>query len=383
MPALRTALVHDFLMGMRGAERVFAVLCDAFPDADVFAGVYDERGTRGRFSHRAVKATALQRLRPTPRTFRALLPLYPWAIERLDLSGYDLVISSSSAWAHGVRPAPGAVHVCYCHNPFRYAWNARDVALERRGPLARAALGHVLDRWRDWDRQAALRVDRYVANSYATRERVAASFGRDADVVYPPVEIGRFAPGPVGEHYVVLSELMAHKRLDVAVHAFNRLGLPLVVVGNGPDGRRLRQLAGPTIRFTGRVDDRQVAELLASARAMVVPGSEEFGIAAVEAQAAGRPVIALRDGGLRETVVEGVTGAFFDAPEPDALAEAVAAFDPLSVDPADCVASAGRFAPERFAAEMRRIVGETVARTDPGPDRGDAPDAWMLEEQLR
>src|SRR4051794_24391186 len=206
----RVALVHDFLVDVRGGERVFAVLSEMYPDADIFTGIYDRGGTEGTFDHRSVTPTYLQRLRPNARTFRALLPLYPRAIEALDLSGYDLVISSSSAWAHGVRPDPGAVHVCYCHNPFRYAWDERRGALDARNPLSRMVLARILDRWQTWDRAAARRVDRYIANSDVTRRRVAEHFGRDADVVYPPVQVDRFSPGPVGEHYVVLSELMRH-----------------------------------------------------------------------------------------------------------------------------------------------------------------------------
>src|SRR6476661_9658352 len=223
-PPARVALVHDFLLDLRGAERVFAALCDMYPDADLFTAVYDEAGTEGRFGHRRVNTSFLQRLRPTARTFRALLPLYPYAMEALDLRGYDLVISSSSAWAHGVRVDPDAVHVCYCHNPFRYAWDERDATLAARGVLTRAPLARVLGRWRDWDRAAARRVHRYVANSEVTRQRIADHFLRESAVIYPPVEVARFTPGPVGDHYVVLSELMRHKRLDVAVHAFNRLG---------------------------------------------------------------------------------------------------------------------------------------------------------------
>jgi glycosyltransferase involved in cell wall biosynthesis len=352
----RVALVHDFLVDVRGAERVFLAVCDLFPQADLFTAVYDEQGTEGRFAHRSIHTSFLQRLRPNARTFRALLPLYPAAMESLDLRGYDLVISSSSAWAHGVIPDEDAVHVCYCHNPFRYAWNARQETLAARGPLGRAALGAVFQRWRQWDWIAAQRVDAYVANSQTTKRRVARYFGREATVLHPPVDIERFAPAEPGEAYVVLSELMAHKRIDVAVRAFNELRLPLVVVGNGPDARRLHRLAGPTVSFTGRVSDAEAAHILAQARALVVTATEEFGIAAVEAQAAGRPVIALHEGGVRETVIEGETGIFFDRPEPEALVEAVLAFDVLAVDSAACVASARRFDTAQFRRGLRSVV---------------------------
>jgi glycosyltransferase involved in cell wall biosynthesis len=365
MESRRVALVHDFLLDVRGAERVFLALCDAFPEADLFTAVYDERGTEGRFSDRRVTTSFLQRIRPDARTFRALLPLYPYAMEALDLSGYDLVISSSSAWAHGVIPDAGAVHICYCHNPFRYAWNAREATLAKYDPLRRGVLGLVFQRWRQWDWIAAQRVDLYAANSETTRKRVKRYFGRDATVLYPPVETERFSRGPVGDDYVVLSELMPHKRIDLAIEAFNQLELPLTVVGNGPDARRLRRLAGPTVRFTGRVTDVEAASLMSSAKALVVTATEEFGIAAVEAQAAGRPVIALREGGVRETVVEGETGVFFDRPEPGSLAAAVRGFDPLAVDPEACTANAARFDVGHFRHGLRALVERALEAERP------------------
>jgi glycosyltransferase involved in cell wall biosynthesis len=356
--APRVALVHDFLLDLRGAERVFAAICEEWPDADVFTAVYDEHGTEGRFADRRPRTSFLQRVRPTSRTFRPLLPLYPHAIESFDLRGYDTVISSSSAWAHGVLVDPGATHVCYCHNPFRYAWVEREATLRARNPLTRPALRLLLNRWRQWDWIAAQRVDRYVANSHLTAARIRRYFGRGSTVLHPPVETERFRPAPVGEHYVVLAELMAHKRIDVAVRAFGQLGLPLVVVGDGPEGRRLRRLAGPTVTFTGRIGDERVAELLARSRALVVTATEEFGIAAVEALAAGRPVIAVGEGGVRESVVEGETGTFFAPSEPEALAQAVRGFDPLAIDPHACRAAAERFGAERFRQRLRRIVAE-------------------------
>ena len=374
MPA-RVALVHDFLLDLRGAERVFASLCETWPRADVFTAVYDARGTEGRFADRRPRTSFLQRVRPTARTFRPLLPLYPHAIESFDLRGYDVVISSSSAWAHGVLVDPGAVHVCYCHNPFRYAWTEREATLRARNPLVRPALRLLLNRWRQWDWIAAQRVDRYVANSRVTAARIQRYFGRSSTILHPPVELGRFSPAPreeIGADYVVLAELMAHKRIDIAIRAFNALGLPLTIIGDGPEGRRLRRIAGPSIRFTGRVADAEVARRLARSRALVVTATEEFGIAAVEALAAGRPVIALNAGGVRESVTEGVTGTFYDADEPAALAGAVGRFDALAIDPAACRAAADRFGSERFRAEMRRIVADAVS-AERQPRSGERP----------
>jgi len=361
----RIALVHDFLLDLRGAERVFLAMCDLWPEADVYTAVYDPLGTDGRFESRNVRTSPLQRLKPTARTFRALLPLYPAAIESFDLSAYDLVVSSSSAWAHAVICDESTLHLCYCHNPFRYVWNDRDRTLaERRDPFSRAALRALFRRWRQWDWIAAQRVDRYLANSHATQKRISTYFGRDSSVLYPPVETERFAPGPVGGYYLVLSELMPHKRIGVAVEAFNRLGRPLIVVGDGPDARRLRRMAAPNVRLLGRVDDARVAQLLSGCRALVVTATEEFGIAAVEAQAAGRPVIGLAAGGLCETVQEGVTGVLWKG-GPDELAEAVLRFDEDDVDSADCVANARRYGVERFKQALSREADRLLSDSPP------------------
>lgn len=363
--AARVALVHDFLLDLRGAERVFGAICDMWPEADVYTAIYDEQGTEGRFAGRDVRTSFLQRLRPTSRTFRGLLPLYPYAIESLDLRGYDLVVSSSSAWAHGVIVDEGAVHVCYCHNPFRYAWNAREDTLAARGLLTRPALRAVLHRWRQWDWFAAQRVDSYVASSKLSQARIDRYYGRDAAIVHPPVQTARFEPGEVGDYHLVVSELMFHKRIEVAIEAFNRLGRRLVVVGDGPELRRLRRLAGPTIRFEGRVSDARVAQLMSGCVALVVTATEEFGIAAVEAQAAGRPVIAIAAGGPRETVVEGLTGAFYEHADAAELAAAVAGFDALAVDPADCRAQADRFDLAQFQRGLRNAVDEALGAPSP------------------
>ncbi len=357
----RVALVHDFLLDLRGAERVFLELCAMWPQADIYTAVYDERGTEQRFGQRRVFTSFLQRVRPSARTFRALLPFYPAAIESFDLSAYDLVVSSSSAWAHAVLCNGQTLHVSYCHNPFRYAWNDRERTLSHlRNPLARELMRGAFHRWRQWDWIAAQRTDRYIANSHTTQERIRTYFGRDADVVYPPVDRQRFAPGAVQGHYALVSELMGHKQIDVAIAAFNRLRLPLVVVGDGPASRELRRLAGPTIEFTGRVADAAVAEIMQGARALIVTSVEEFGIAAVESQAAGRPVIARRGGGALETVRDGVTGCFWSGGAAE-LAETVAGFDHEAIDPKACVENAARFDASLFRSGIREQVAAAAA----------------------
>jgi glycosyltransferase involved in cell wall biosynthesis len=368
----RVALVHDFLVSLRGADRVFLEICDLWPDADVFTTIYDDEGTHGRFAGRRIHTSFLQRLRPTARTFRALLPLYPKAIESFDLSGYDLVVSSSSAWAHAVRRPADAVHVSYCHNPFRYLWNEYQRTLaERRDPITRWLLRDVFRRWRAWDLAASRRVDAYVTNSVATRERIRRCYRRESTVVYPPVDTARFTPGPPGDHYLVLSELVTHKRIDTIVTAFSELGLPLVVVGDGPHAGRLRRLAAANVSFAGRVSDHDVDALLTSCRALVVAANEEFGIAAVEAQAAGRPVIARAAGGVIETVLDGVTGCFWSG-DADDLARAVAGFDDRAIRPSDCVENAARFDSSVFRAQFPSGVRRAIelAQGAPGePDR--------------
>ena len=359
----RVALVHDFLLDVRGGERVFLELCAMWPEADVFTAVYDEAGTEGRFAGRRVHSSFLQRLRLSASNFRAFLPLYPAAIESFDLSGYELVISSSSAWAHAVLCDERSVHVSYCHNPFRYAWSDRDRTLANRDPVTRWFLRSTLSRWRQWDWIAAQRTDRYVANSKTTQARIRSYFGRDAEIVHPPVDTARFRPGAVGAHYLVVSELMAHKQIDVAIRAFNRLRLPLVVVGDGPHYKRLSRLAGPSVTFAGRLSDEDVAALMASCRALVVTSVEEFGIAAVECQASGRPVIARRGGGALETIVEGVTGAFFKG-GPAELATTILSFDDENIDPEACIRNARRFDSRTFRKRMQQEIA--AARTHHG-----------------
>lgn len=362
--------MHDFLVSMRGADRVFLEMCELWPEAELFTPVYDEAGTEGRFSHRTIHTSFLQKLRPSRRNFRALLPLYPAAVESFDLAAYDLVVSSSSAWAHAVICDERAVHVSYCHNPFRYAWNERNRALaERANPATRAALRSFFRRWREWDWIAAQRVNSYITNSSTTQARIKTYFGRDASIVHPPVELDRFQPATPGEYYLVLSELVSHKRIDTAVRAFSELGLPLVVAGDGPDRRRLRSMAASNIRFLGRVPDEEAARLLAGCRAFLQTGVEEFGIAAVEAQAAGRPVIARRGGGALETVQEGITGYLWAGGAAE-LAEAVRSFHAESVDPAACVENAQRFDPQTFrealSQEVERAFEESVTEADAG-----------------
>ena len=294
----RVALVHDFLVSMRGADRVFLEITEMFPDADIFTPIYDERGTEGRFAHRRIETSFLQRLRPTSRTFRAMLPFYPAAIESFDLSDYDLVVSSSSAWAHAVicddTPPTSATATTRSGTPGTSATARSTSAAD---PVSRAVLRALFRRWRVWDWIAAQRVTRYVAISPTTQARIKPTSAATPRCCSRRWHCDRFTPGPPGDDYLLVSELVSHKRIDEAVEAFTRLGLPLAVVGDGPDLRRLRSLPAERPLPRPLSDDARAARCSPSCRALVVTAVEEFGIAAVEAQAAGRPVMAKAGGG--------------------------------------------------------------------------------------
>jgi glycosyltransferase involved in cell wall biosynthesis len=353
MPGI--ALVHDYLLVLRGAERTFAAMTDVWPDAPIFTLLYDERGTQGRFAGRSVTTSPLQRLGARQESFRAMLPLFGTAIRRLDLSGFDTVVSSSSAFAHGVRPPRGAKHLCYCYSPFRYAWHERARALSEVPPPLRPVLGLVLRRHRAFDRRALGTVDRLLATGEIARERIRRFWGRDAAVLHPPVEVERFSIAEPGDHVLFVGELVRHKRPEAAIEAAGAAGRPIKVVGTGPEMGRLRERYGGRAEFLGRVDDEQLARLYAEAAALVVPNVEEFGIAAVEAQAAGRPVVAVDGGGARETILPGRTGLLVPDSDPGALARALRS-DLTRFDPHEIQANAHRFRPEVFRTRLREIV---------------------------
>jgi len=358
-PIGRVSLAHDYLLVMRGAERTFAAIAEVYPQAPIFTLLHDERGTDGRFADRTVTTAPLQHLRLDQSAFRRMLPLYPLAVERLRPPASDLVLSSSSAFAHGIRVPQGAVHVCYCHTPFRYAWDQEHCALAEIAPVLRPLLRRQLRRIRRWDLSASRRVDAYIANSGLTRERIKRHYGRDATVIHPPVETYRFSPGSPGEKLLVVSEVVAHKRVGLALEAARRARAPIQVVGSGPDLGALRH-AYPEAEFLGRVSDADLGELYAGARAVLVPGIEEFGITAVEAQAAGRPVIATAPGGAVETVLDGQTGRLVPADDLDAFVEAIEDIERLPFDPARAVRHAERFSVAAFQARLSAHVVEVL-----------------------
>ncbi|HTZ65319.1 MAG TPA: glycosyltransferase [Solirubrobacteraceae bacterium] len=352
---LRISLAHDYLLVMRGAERAFAAIADLYGHAPIVTLLYDEQATGGRFAGHAITTSPLQRLGAGQASFRRLLPLYPWAVERLELPACEVVLSSSSAFAHGVRVPAGAVHVCYCYTPFRYAWYEQARALAETPRPLRPLVRRQLERIRRWDLSTSRRVDLFIAISELSRERIRRYYGRDAIVIHPPVETERFAPGTPGESLLVVSEIVRHKRLQVALEAARRARAPIRVVGSGPDLPELRE-AYPEAEFLGRAGDEQLAELYAGARAVVVPSMEEFGIVAVEAQAAGRPVIAAATGGALETVLDGRTGRLARLDDVESFARAIATIDELDFEPALAVENAERFSVASFQERLSALV---------------------------
>ncbi len=361
------AIVHDYLNQRGGAERVVLELAAQWPQAPIHTTLYRPESTFAEFGERRIETSWVDRL-PVDRRFRSLLALYPSAIRSLGVLDADLVVSSSSGWAHAVRTRPGALHVCYCHTPARWLWDPSAYSPSR---LRRAALLPLMAPLRSWDLAAAARPTAYVANSERTRAAIRRVYGREAPVIPPPVGVERLTPRPRGERLLVISRLLPYKRVDLAIAAATSAGIGLDVVGDGPLMRELRDMAGPTVELHGRVDDATVTALLEGCRALVLPGIEDFGIVPVEANAAGKPVVAFGAGGVRETQVAGVTAAFFDDRSPESLLAAVRVADALPADPAALRAHADTFAPERF---RRRLAGE-VARLASLPAGAPAPRA--------
>ena len=361
--ARNPALGHGYLLVMRGAERTFLEMSRLFPEAPIYTTIYSEAGTEGAFASRRVHTSPLQRLGVRQRGFRALLPLFPAAVARLRPRGHDLLLTSSSAFAIRMRPDPGVPHVCYCHTPFRYAHHERERALsEVRAPL-RPLLAPTLAAIRRSDVEAGRRVDLLVANSETTRKRIGEVYGREAPVVHPPVEVARFAQPASGDrepgdYLLCVTELVPHKGVEIALEAAQASGNRIVVVGSGPAEAELRARFRSNADFRGRASDRELEGLYRGARAVVVPTVEEFGIVAVEAQAAGRPVIAPRAGGAAETVIDGETGVLVDERTPAAFAAAMADVDFDRFDPAAARRSAGRFTPELFRERLAVLLDQ-------------------------
>lgn len=355
---MRAAIVHYWLLNWRGGEKVVESLCRLLPDADIFTLFYDPSAVSAEIRRHKVTASFLNPLR---HQYRNLLPLMPLALEQFDLRDYDLVISSESGPAKGVLTSSGARHICYCHTPMRYIWDLYPAYLkEWSSGLKRALLAPLSNYLRLWDFASAARVDEFLANSENVRRRIRRAWRRDSLVVYPPAAVENFYWREPEDYYLIVSELVAYKRIDIAVRTFSRLKRPLVVVGDGPEYKHLQRMAGPDIEFCGRVPDDDLRELLARCRALVVPGEEDFGLAPVEAMASGKPVVALGRGGTLESVpaADPLGGVFYDDPDEDQLADAVRRFERIEAEvrPRELQAWAEQFSEARFQERMRTIL---------------------------
>jgi glycosyltransferase involved in cell wall biosynthesis len=334
---MRVALVHDYLNQMGGAERVLMAFHEIFPDAPIYTSIYDPQRVDPAFQHMDIRTSFMQKLPLVKKHHQPFLPLYPFAMETLDLRGYDLVLSSSSAFAKGVITKPQTLHICYCHTPMRWCWNYEEyVEREQLGKMARRVLPFLITGLRMWDQTTAMRVDHFIANSPVVAERIQKYYRRDAVVIPPPVEVSRFPFDPATQlekYFLIVSRLIPYKRIDLAIEACNRLQLPLVIIGGGRDEERLRKLAGPTILFLGRLSDQEVVNYYTHCQALLFPGEEDFGITPLEAQASGRPVIAYGAGGALASIVDGVTGMFFRDQTVESLVETLATFHEQQFNP--------------------------------------------------
>jgi glycosyltransferase involved in cell wall biosynthesis len=351
------AIVHDYLNQCGGAERVALELAKIWPGAPIYTSLYRPNSTFDEFAELDVRPTALDHV-PVDGGFRALAPLYPLAFRSLGTLDHDLVISSSSGWAHGVRTGPDTVHIVYCHTPARWLHRPHEHLGRSLGPALLAPLAGPLRRW---DEAAAERADIYVATCENVRRRVSHIYGRGAHVIHPPVDVERFAPRPRGERLLVVSRLLPYKRVELVVRAAAKAGLGLDVVGEGPSLRALKLAASPDTAFHGRVDETTLIDLMQGCRALCVAATEDFGIAPLEALAAGKPVVAYAAGGVLETLQDGVTAAFFDQLSVDAVVDAIARVDEIRTSPLELAAAAARFSARAFRRRFHAFARDALA----------------------
>ncbi len=357
MEKIRVALVHDWLTGQRGGEKVLEVLAEIFPAAPIYTLFHFPGSQVDRLEARQIRTSFIQRLPFLRKRYRLYLPLFPLAVELFDLTDYDLVVSSSHCVAKGIIPGPDSLHLSYIHSPVRYAWNqysayfsARDMSL-----LPRLFVPRVIHRLRIWDVTSSARVDNFIANSTNVARRIKKYYRRDADVIHPPADTDFFTlpeAEPARDYFLIVSALVPYKKIGLAVDVFNATGEPLKVVGAGPDFRKLARRARPNIEFLGQVPPDRLRELYRGALALLMPGEEDFGISAVEAQACGCPVVAYGRGGVLESVLPGETGVFFSEPSPAGLRDALDNFRALKFNNSDLRSNAMRFSRSLFKERL-------------------------------
>ncbi|MBI3671388.1 glycosyltransferase [Candidatus Azambacteria bacterium] len=361
---MKVALVHDYLTQYGGAERVLEAFCEIYPDAPIYTLLYDEKLVREKFPGRKVYASFLQNVPFARKRHRSFLVLMPLAIEQFDLSGYDLVISDTASYAKGVITLPSTKHICYCHTPTRYAWDDSHKYI-RDFPFPgfiKKFIPYFMTYIRTWDFQASQRPDFYLANSNFVAQRLEKYYKQKAEVAHPPVDISKFYiskdQGKAGEYFLMVGRLLSYKKFDLAISAFSKTGLPLKVVGDGPERKKLEKIAGKNVEFFGALSDDELRGYYQKAKALIFPQEEDFGIVPLEAMACGRPVIAYRAGGAKETVVEGVTGIFYDSQTEDAIIDAVERFKKMHFDSKLIREHSLKFSKDIFKEKIKKIINE-------------------------
>ncbi|MBD3282050.1 MAG: glycosyltransferase [Candidatus Portnoybacteria bacterium] len=332
---MKIALVHDYLNQYGGAERVLEAFGEIFPSAPIYTLFYDPKKMKGCFSDKEIKTSFLQKMPFISSYHRIFPPLMPVAVEKLDLSGYDLVLSDSASFAKGVITKPETLHICYCHTPPRYAWDdSHNYIRNFNMPLiARPIVPFFVNYIRLWDKEASFRVDKFISNSKFVARRIKKYYNRDAKVIYPPVDLDDFKFRPEkGDYFLLVGRLVAYKRIDIAIKAFNKLRMPLKIIGGGRERKRLEKIAGDNIEFVGEVSRKEVEDYYRRCKALIFPQEEDFGIVALEAMACGKPVVAYGRGGVLESVEEGKTGIFFNEQNPKSLIDAIRSFDESRFD---------------------------------------------------
>ena len=368
---MRTALIHYWIVAERGGEKVLRALCDLFPDAVIFTHIANRDLAARLYPGHEIRTTFISRLPFSRKLYQSYLPLMPLALEQLDLSEFDLILSSESGPAKGVIPPPAAAHICYCHSPMRYIWDHYHIYRRNAGFPARAVFPFVAHRMRQWDVTAAARVDRFIANSNFVASRIQKYYRRSADVVHPPVDVEKYGTETTAaeenwrDAYLWIGQLTAYKKPATAIEAATRLQKKLIVIGDGELTPALRAQAGPTVEFLGRVDDNTVRRAYSSCRALIFPGEEDFGMTPIEAMAAGTPVIALNKGGATETVIAQETGILYDDNSADGLAAAMTKFESIEkdFDPTLIRRHARAFGVDAFKNRMVRLLESYGVKT--------------------
>lgn len=354
---MKVAIVHDWLTIYGGAESIIRILHDLFPEAPIYTSVYDKDNMPDDFKEMDIRTSFLQKMPFAKKKYTSYLQLMPKAFESFNLSEYDLVISSSTCCAKGVKTRKDAFHICYCNTPMRYAWDFYDEYVSGKNFLARTYIGMVMPGIRKWDKKSSERVDSFIANSNNVAERIKRHYGRDSKVIYPPVRTSMFVPSEIDEDfYLAVSRLVPYKKIDLIAEAFTKINKKLYVIGGGSEFEKIKTVSGPSVSLLGRLSDEEVLSYMQRCKAFVFPGEEDFGITPVEAQACGKPVIAFGKGGATETVIDGVSGVYFSEQNVDSVCDAVERFEKLEFDKKKITDNAARFSEERFRKELYEYI---------------------------